>query len=429
MAMDIRMAGIDYTRAGVEERERFTFTSAARVAALKSLGERYAGVDFVIVATCNRTELWACAESGDCPRPEGLLRELKNVESAGRGDIFVSRAGREAVEHLFYVASGLKSQITGENQILSQIKEAAAAAREAGSAGSVLQRLFQSAITSAKRVKTETNIMRADVSVASSALAFAEKWAKERGFTAHPGPCLVIGSGVAGRLCAELFAEAGADVTMTLRRRKSGKTVLPKNAAVIDYDERYPLLAGYRIVISATVSPHHTITHDEAALRLRDGKERLFLDLAMPRDIDPGVKKIKGVNLFDIDEINGEINKQCPLRDSPAGSEDVKKIIDEGMADFIEWSTFRVNIETVRAVRNEAAADIARRLHSVIKNCARDSTAEERLNGAVTETAGKVMDKLLFGLRDNLDAALWADCFAALRRAAEIEPEALKERA
>jgi glutamyl-tRNA reductase len=427
--MNIRMAGIDYTRAGVEERERFTFTGAARAAALKSLGERYAGTGFVIIATCNRTELWVCEENTDCPPPERILLDLKNTDGERKYDecknIFVSRYGREAVEHLFYMASGLKSQITGENQILSQIKEAVEAACEAGTALSVLRRLFQSAITSAKRVKTETNIMRADVSIASSALAFAEEQAKKSGFTVRGASCLVIGSGVAGRLCAELFARAGADVTVTLRRHKHGKTVLPENAGVIDYDERYSLLADYRIVVSATVSPHHTLTYEEAAPRLNDETERVFLDIAMPRDIDPDVKKIRGVKLFDIDEIN----EQCPSRDCPADSEKIKRIIDEEMTAFIEWLAFRVNIETIRAARDEVAADIARRVRTVVKNCARDRTAEERLNGAVTQAAGKVMDKLLFGLRDNLDAALWEDCFTALRRAAADEPEKFKERA
>jgi glutamyl-tRNA reductase len=353
------------------------------------------------------------------------LSELKNVLYDDCKNIFVNRAGREAVEHLFYLSGGLKSQIRGENQILSQVKEALEAAREAGSALPVLQRLFQSAIAAAKRVRTETAIARADVSVSSAALDFA----RENGVNIQGAPCLVIGSGVIGRLCAELFSRAGARVTITLRQHKRGKTVLPGNVNVIDYDERYPVLAGYQIVISATVSPHHTITYDEAVKRLNDGKERMFLDLAMPRDIDPRLKEINGVKLFDIDEIN----KQCPGRDSPAGNpaglDKIKQIIDEEMSSFIEWSAFRVNIETIMAVRNEAAGDIARRLKTTVKNCARDKMAEERLNGAITHAAGKVMDKLLFGLRDNLDAALWTDCFAALLRSSAAEIQADRERA
>jgi glutamyl-tRNA reductase len=243
-------------------------------------------------------------------------------------------------------------------------------------------------------------------------------------------------------LCAELFEQAGADVTITLRRHKNGKTVLSNKVRVIDYDERYSLLPDYQIVISATVSPHHTISYGETARRLcencehgendeyigRDPKKYIFLDMAMPRDIDPGIKKIKGVSLFDIDDISA----YKPLGDSHINFEKIKKIIDEEMTDFVKWHTFRSNIETIKTIRDEAAADITRRIKTVIKNCARDKSAEEKLYSAVTQSAGKVMDKMLFGLRDNLDNRLWDDCFAALRKSSitEItEIEDTKERA
>jgi glutamyl-tRNA reductase len=404
--MNIRMAGVDYTKAGIGERERFAFTAAARADALASVRERYAGCGCVIIATCNRTELWLCAESGDCPPPDGLLCELKNVPLAENSGFIVSRAGFEAAEHLFFLASGLKSQITGENQILSQIKEAAEAARKAESALTVLQRLFQSAVSCAKRVRTETGLARADVSTASAALDFL----REVGFDVRGAECLVIGSGVVGRLCACLFERAGASVAMTLRRHKTGKTLVGNNVRLIDYDERYAQLPDCRLVISATVSPHHTIAYPEAVKAL-DGREIIFLDLAVPRDIDPDIKKIAGVSLFDIDEITGR------ARGSRIDIDEAKRIIGEETAAFAEWYKFRVHIETVREIRNEAACDIARRAGRAIKNCARDELAGAYLTRALTEAAGKALDKMLYGLRDNLDSALWADCLAALRGA------------
>jgi glutamyl-tRNA reductase len=401
------MAGIDYTKAGVEEREAFSFTAAARDAALKLIHERYAGTECVIIATCNRTELWLYAESGVCPNPDKLLCELKNLSFERHKSFFVNRAGRGAAEYLFSLAAGLESQIMGENQILSQVKEAIEAARAAGSAFAVLQRLFQSAISSAKRIKTETGIMRADVSIASAALDFI----RSRGFNLRNATCLVIGNGVIGRLCAELFSNAGADVTVTLRQHKHGKTVLTKNVRIIDYDERYLFLSDCQIVISATVSPHHTITYTEASHHL-DNAPRIFLDLAVPRDIDPLIKNINGVQLFDIDEINKQKEPECIDFDK------IKKIIDEELSAFKEWYVFRANIETIMAIKNEFSADLARRIGAEIKAASRDSLSEERLSHAVTSAAGRILDKLLFGLRDNLDEELWADCFAALYKSA-----------
>jgi glutamyl-tRNA reductase len=401
--MNIRMAGVDYTKAGVGERERFAFTAAASSAALNRIRERYAGCGCVIIATCNRTEFWLSAENGDCPPPDRLLCELKNVPLAENSGFIVNRAGFEAVEHLFFLASGLKSQITGENQILSQIKEAVETAQKAGSALTVLQRLFQSAISCAKRVRTETGLARADVSAASAALDFL----REGGIDVQGAECLVIGSGVVGRLCAGLFERAGANVTMTLRQHKTGKTLVGKNIRLIDYDGRYARLPDYRLVISATVSPHHTIAYPET-VKVLDGREIIFLDLAVPRDIDPDIKKIAGVSLFDIDEITGR------AQGSRVDVDDAKRIISEETAAFAEWYKFRAHIETVKAIRNEAAADIARRAGRAIKDTAIDEIAETYLTHAVTEAAGKVMDKMLYGLRDNLDSAFWADCLAAL---------------
>jgi glutamyl-tRNA reductase len=409
--MNIRMAGVDYNKAGIAERERFAFTATARADALASVRERFAGCGCVIIATCNRTELWLCAEKGDCPPPDRLLCELKGVSLDENGGFLVNRAGFEAAEHLFFLASGLKSQITGENQILAQIKEAAEAAQKAGSALTVLQRLFQSAVSCAKRVRTETGLARADVSTASAALDFL----REGGIDVRGAECLVIGSGVVGRLCAGLFERAGAGVTMTLRRHKTGKTLVGNNVRLIDYDERYARLPDFRLVISATVSPHHTIAFPEAVKVLGggglSGKEIIFLDLAVPRDIDPDIKKIAGVSLFDIDEITGR------ARGSRIDVGEAKRIIDEETAAFAEWYKFRAHIETVRAIRTEAACDIARRAGRAIKTVAIDEIAEAYLTRAVTEAAGKVMDKMLYGLRDNLDSALWADCLAALRGA------------
>jgi glutamyl-tRNA reductase len=405
--MNIRMAGVDYTKAGIAERERFAFTADARSAALVGVRERYAGCGCVIIATCNRTELWLCAESGDCPSPDRLLCELKNVSLDEHRDVISSRAGFGAVEHLFYLASGLKSQITGENQILAQIKDADTAAREAGSALTVLRRLFQSAVTCAKRVRTETGLARADVSTASAALDFLAA----SGVDVKGAECLVIGSGVVGRLCADLFKRAGANVTMTLRRHGAGKTPAGGNVRLIDYDERYALLPDYRIVISATVSPHHTIAYPEA-VKVLNGREIVFLDLAVPRDIDPAIKKIDGVSCFGIDEISR------PAREKRVDVDEAKKIIDEEAAAFAEWYKFRFHIKTVMEIRNEAAADIAWRAGRVIKKYALDEIEEACLTRAVTEAAGKVMDKMLYGLRDNLDSALWADCLAALHKAA-----------
>ncbi|MDR0408999.1 MAG: glutamyl-tRNA reductase [Spirochaetaceae bacterium] len=436
--MGICMAGVDHTKAGVEVREHFAFTAASRAAALTGIRESYAGTECVIIATCNRTELWLYTKDGQCPPPDRLLRELKNIPPEKSESIFTKHEGREAVDHLFKLACGLKSRITGENQILSQVKEAIEAARESCGGMPVMQRLFESALACAKRVKTETNITRADASIASAALDFVKENTNLKDGAAVQGAnasirganasirgasCLVIGSGVIGRLCAELFETAGAEVTVTLRRHKTGKTVLGRNIRVIDYDERYQALADFQIVISATASPHHTLTLSEAASSLSGpgGQKRIFLDLAVPRDIDPAIGEIEGVSLFDIDDISAG----RPAQGSFVDFDRIGEIINEETAEFNKWLAFRANAAVIKMIRDEAAERITRRVRVAAKTGG--GTADERLLLAVKQSAGKEIDKLLFGLRDNLECGLWADCLGAL--GAPFASEEAKERA
>ena len=209
--MNIAMAGIDHRRASLQLRERFAFTKAEAAEALSRLAEHPALEGAVLLSTCNRTELWLSCAEGATLDPAALLVALKGADPA---DIsFVVRRGRAAVDHLFALACGLRSRVFGEDQIIAQVKGALALARSCGSADGVLDRLFLSAVTAAKEVKTSVRLTAVDSSSASRAAdLICRHFADLKGL-----PCLVIGNGEMGRLAASTLVSLGCRVEMTVR--------------------------------------------------------------------------------------------------------------------------------------------------------------------------------------------------------------------
>ena len=196
--MGISMIGIDYNRASVDVRAGFSFTKKNAATAMERLKSEQGVLGCIILSTCNRMEIWASAqEEWQGSLYEFLCREKEKVPGEFR-EYFVQRTGKEAVEHLFYLASGLKSQILAEDQILTQVKDALALAREAYCTDNVLEVLFRMAVTAAKRVKTEVSFSRGNISVIHQALDCLEN----QGFSLRGKTCMVIGNGEMGKLAA-----------------------------------------------------------------------------------------------------------------------------------------------------------------------------------------------------------------------------------
>ena len=218
------MIGIDHTRAGIDVRTVFSFTKKKMAEALAVL-QKVPGIEgCVLISTCNRMELWASTDDG-FPE-EGLYEQLCKIKEADLGmyrPYFVFRKEREAVQHLFWLAGGLKSRILGEDQIVTQVGEALSFAREQYATDSVMETLFRMAVTAAKKVKTEVELSHTDNSVVRTAIDTL----KEQGQTFSGKKCMVIGNGVMGKLTATMLLAEGADVTVTVRQYRSGIVEIP----------------------------------------------------------------------------------------------------------------------------------------------------------------------------------------------------------
>jgi glutamyl-tRNA reductase len=405
--MNIVMAGIDHQNAALGEREPFAFTSKSLRQSLEQTARDHPRTGCVIISTCNRTEIWV---SGDaCPEPEQLLCDLRGLPLGKNRALFQRREGADAAAHLFLLAGGLESQILGENQILAQVKEAREIARQAGSIDSVLDRLFQMAVTYAKRIKTETGITRANPSTAAAAADhIASRFPELAGLR-----CLVIGNGVIGRQTAELLSRRGCSLEITLRRHKQNLSLTPQGCRAIDYDDRYEALLHNDVAISATTSPHYTLSLENLA-ELWDKRPRLFIDLAVPRDMDPALEGLEGLSLVDIDHLAGEGSSGL----EEGERKKIGALIREGIEEFTAWDSFRKHIDSIDDIRSAASRDIANRLDSAIHSLDLDAASRDKLRLALDHASRMALGKLLFGLRETLESSVWEPCFEALREAA-----------
>ena len=405
--MGISMIGIDYNRASVDIRAGFSFTKKNAAAAMERLKREQGVLGCIILSTCNRMEIWASAqEEWQGSLYEFLCREKEKVPGEFR-EYFVQRTGKEAVEHLFYLASGLKSQILAEDQILTQVKDALALAREAYCTDNVLEELFRMAVTAAKRVKTEVSFSRGNISVIHQALDCLEN----QGFSLRGKTCMVIGNGEMGKLAALALKEAGADVTVTVRQYRSGIVSIPKGCDRINYGDRMEFLPKCDLAVSATASPNYTLTRQLLEEEDIPG-HMVLIDLAVPRDIEPSAGTLPNVTLYDIDSF--KINTLSPKMQASMDKAGV--ILAEQQEEFYNWYDGHDLIPRIRDIKKEAVEDLNLRIMKILRKTPMEDADREKLLNAIDTAAAKVVNKMIFGLRDSLEQEAFKNCVEGLEQ-------------
>lgn len=406
--MSIRMAGIDYEKAPVEVRERFSMTKAAAASSAAALCRDGGISGCVILSTCNRTELWINGKD-EGAQPYDLLCREKGADPALYRGCFSFRQDEEAALYLFELACGMRSQVYGEDQIITQVGEALAVSRQAGGTDAVLETLFRMAVTAAKEVKTKTRLAPMESSVATRTVEFLKKKFK----TLSGVPCLVIGNGNIGRLAAQGLRSEGAEVMVTLRSHHHGGTDVPQGCAPVPYDGRLSVLPDMKIVVSATASPHYTLRAGELP---RMAHPVCFCDLAVPRDIDPEIGEMENAELYHTDTICGPSG----ARRDPEQERLAEKILHTHLDEFFHWYRFRSLVPEVNKISGLAAEDMLSRVGKSIDRLDLEAEERKKLAESVGGAAEKVVARLVYGLREHLDPALWESCIAGLKKAAEM---------
>lgn len=405
--MTISMIGIDHDRAPVDIRALFAFTKKNAGEAMEKM-KKTAGIHgCVILSTCNRLEIWASHEEDQELSLYQCLCGLKGIEDSSYEKYFIVRKDQEAVKHLFYLAGGLKSQILGEDQILTQIKDALSLSREHYASDGVLEVLFRMAATAGKKIKTEVPLAHGNPSVIHLALTSL----KEQGYDVCGKTCMVIGNGEMGKVAAQTLREAGASVTVTVRQYRSGVVEIPSGCSRINYGERMGFLPQCDLVVSATASPNYTL-REEQFQELSLEKELVLLDLAVPRDIEPCIGVRDGITLYDMDSFRGGSL-------SPETEESIRQadaIVKAQMDEFFQWLNGRDLIPRIQEIREDAVQDLNFRIDKILKNTPMEPGDREKLLQAVDTAAGKVVNKLIFGLRDSLNQEAFLECVAGLEK-------------
>ena len=410
--MSIQMIGIDHTKASIDVRTVFSFTKKAISETLEKWKEKQEIAGCIILSTCNRMEIWISTAEGDVDLYEMLCQEKKIDPDAYR-EYVISRREGEAVHHLFELACGLQSRILGEDQIITQVKDALSMAREQFATDNVLEVLFRMAVTAAKKVKTEVVLSDAN----STAIHKAVQELKDQGYLFEGKTCMVIGNGEMGKLSANVFKEQGASVTVTVRQYRSGVVQIPSGCERIDYGKRLELLPSCDYVVSATSSPNYTLTK-EAIESLGLDHDVIMIDLAVPRDIETAAGELEHVTLYDIDYFKAD-------HTSEQVKENIKKaesILDIQMHEFFDWYEGRDIIKQVQMIKKQATEDFHLRIQKQVKDFSRTVTEEapqeaeqiDRLQEYVESAAGKVINKIIFGMKSRLSDQAFRECIEAM---------------
>lgn len=335
--MELIAIGINHKTAPVEVREKFSFSAKQALEDNRLLKESAFLAENLILSTCNRVEIYAVAgRNKDCAdNIKSFLAQFHNLNLLDYQDKIYIYKDKEAVRHLFGVAAGLDSMVIGEMEILGQVKKAYQDAYQSRTTGKVLNRLFEKAFNTAKKIRTDTFIGQGVVSVSSVAVRLAKKILGQL----KDKEVLIIGTGTVGEQLVLYLKKNGIKSILVANRTfEKAKSLADKFAAcAISFEDFKARLAQVDIVIASTGAPH-CIMHKEDILSVmpkRKQRPLFIIDLAVPRDVDDEVNKIDNVYLYNIDDLGKLVDENIKLRKSQF--DDCHKIITASADNFMSW--------------------------------------------------------------------------------------------
>lgn len=387
---EIGILGINHNSAPVDLREILAFSNQECRASVQLLKKQPELTEILIISTCNRVEMLFTAYDSDeaIAVLKSHIAETKSVEEARFEEALYTYRDSGAVKHLFRVASSLDSMVLGEPQIIGQVKEAYRCAVDSRGTGVILNRLLHKAFTVAKRIRSETGIGDRAVSISYAAVELARKIFGRL----EDKTVLLVGAGEMAELAVEhlnrtrstgalYVANRTFEVGVDLARKFSG--------SAIRFEEIEDTLKSADIIISSTGSPDFVLTRDQVrpAMRQRKQKPLFFIDIAVPRDIDPSVNRIDNAYVYDIDDLQDVIEENIESRRSE--SIKAERIIDEAAVRFGQWYESLDVVPTIKQLRAKlesiADAELKKTLPSMEHINEKDIEALERMSKAVVK--------------------------------------------
>jgi glutamyl-tRNA reductase len=365
------LLGINHNTAPIEVRERLSIPASRLAEATRSLVHQPGIREGLILSTCNRIELLTAQEALDNPEaqtsdPTAALRsvprfleEFFSIPFATLAPHLYELREQDAVRHLFRVASSLDSMVVGEPQILGQVKESYTVAREVGAVSTTLEGLLQRAFTVAKRVRSETEIGSASVSIASVAVDLARKiFGSLQGKTV-----LLVGAGEMSELAARhLIQQGAANLIITNRTQARAERLAAElrrpscTASVLPFEELYAQADRADIVITSTGAPQKIFgrSHGQHFLHRRRNRPMFFIDIAVPRDVDPRMNEVEGCFVYDIDDLQQVARTN--LADRSREAKQAEEIILNEVAKYQQRLSARDSVPAIIALQQNAEA-------------------------------------------------------------------------
>jgi glutamyl-tRNA reductase len=342
--MNIQLLGLNHKSAPIEIREKIAFSDSKLDVALKDL-KGYKGIEEVLIlSTCNRTEIYVA--SNDCLRGESCLwdficRSMELPEEAIRKYFYLLN-NKKAIKHLFQVASSLDSMIIGETQIFGQVKDAYFKAREANSLGRTLDSIFEEAIRVGKKVRTQTQIGKGAISTSTAAIELARKIFE----TLEDKKVLIVGAGKIGELTVKNLSSRGIKTVIVANRTLVKAQELAQRfcGEAINFESILDYMRLSDIIISSTSAPHFVITAQDVAkvMRSRNNAPLFFIDLGLPRNIDPATNGLENVYLYNIDDLSQVCSANINQRRNEA--QKAQQIVDS----CVEGAIKKINLESAQ---------------------------------------------------------------------------------
>jgi glutamyl-tRNA reductase len=419
--MHLLLVGISHKTAPIDLRERVDFQARGVELALRTLAARKpggSGAEIAVLSTCNRAELYLACDDVATAKSDLLtfVSGFHDVDASTIAPHVYDVTDLDVARHLFRVASGLDSLVVGEPQILGQVKEAHSAARQAETAGPMLNRLFHACFAVGKRVRTETNLGSGAVSVSYAAVNLAKKIFG----TLDGRNVVVLGAGEMGKLTAQHMKSQGVrQVTIVSRTIAHAARTAEAigGATAARWEDMDAALSASDIVITATgaATPILTKARVESIMRPRRGRPLFVIDIAVPRDVEAAAGEIEQVFLYNIDDLQASVRENLARRASEVAR--AETIVDEELDKFATWLRSRGVIPTVVALR-QSFESIRRaevdRLDFKLSGLPADARDEARAR--VDEITHLLVEKLLLTPTEQLKsvgdpetAAMYAD--------------------
>lgn len=398
--MHIVLMGANHRTAAVEPREKLAFTELSCPTALRALVDSETIREGLILSTCNRVEVLVVAPDSSAQHAKDTIRALltdRGLSAAELDSCTYVHVDEEAVTHLFRVAASLDSMVVGEPQVLGQVRKAYALAVQTGTAGAVLNKLLPHAFRAAKRIRNETDIAASAVSVSYAAVELGRKIFE----TLSGRTVLLIGAGETAELTACHLKKAGVARVLVANRtyRKAKQLVEKFGGEAVDFDNLVPSLAVADLVICSTSAPDYVVGAADAsqAASMRNQRPSVFIDLSVPRNIDPQITCPDNVFLFDLDDLQKLVESNLRQRVREADRADV--IVQEEVIRFRKDLRTREFGRVIGAVgarmQQIARAELVKqrpRLGSL--TAAQEQAVESLLISTVNKVAHPVMSEL-----------------------------------